>query len=61
MPKPPTTSSDRDAVAGNLRLERSAFILDLMRQDGVLAIEAARRFDAGERLPRRPITLAERS
>ena len=47
----PSTSTlqDRDAVAGNERIARSAFILDAMRQEGCLASEAATRWDAGER------------
>ena len=44
-----STLQDRDAVAGNLRNARRAFILERMRQEGCLASEAATRFDAGER------------
>lgn len=43
------TQADRDAREGNERVARAAFILELQRQEGVLASEAARRWDAGER------------
>jgi len=43
------SQADKDAAWGNLQLARRAFILERMRQEGCLASEAARRFDAGER------------
>ena len=44
-----STQADRDAVAGNLRVARRAFIMEEVRQTGCLMSEAADRFDAGER------------
>jgi hypothetical protein len=41
--------ADKDAAWGNERIKRSEFILEEMRQTGCLAIEAAERWDAGER------------
>ena len=43
------TRWDTDATAGNVRIARAAFIMEEMRQTGCLAIEAAHRFDRGER------------
>lgn len=40
---------DRDAAWGNERLARAEYIRERQRQDGCLASEAARRWDAGRR------------
>lgn len=50
MPTDTTSSqANQDATWGNDRLARGEFIRERMRQEGCLAIEAARRWEAGER------------
>lgn len=43
------SQADQDAAWGNARLARASFIREEMRQTGCLAIEAVRRWEAGER------------